>query len=427
MTTTLSLYDQSNLNQFGLYSLSRKEAISRQAKSAYTDFRDASVGIPLRHCGADGGSGAYFDHRAVQETTRIATTILKTEKMSTSCLKSHITQTPIQLRHTLNLKVLNEDDNFGLLYIPGISRKSYESPDPEGRRDFQSRLIKKGYLEGRPILAVCGGCWQLWEEFGGKTKKVKDHNYRGGMPRIKETTGKVGYNKQMHRIRVRRRVNLLRGAMKLKEGQHPKVNSVHWLAPSKVKIPRNFRVTAISSKDKELAPMVTHQGVTRRLRPEPCIEGYEQKYGAPIVGVQWHPEAYTANTPKKDDRDNHVSLLIYMVQAGKAFQIRKEMTRNLKCIFENSTASTPWKRHNLRTVKYYGKKILSRSFAGPAGRKEPRYSHLFERGKPKPVKRKHGLPIKSSSNKRVKGMERASKGAKYTQTKLSSLFNPGSN
>lgn len=364
---------QRSLKEFGFHSKEKRQRISSQVKESYDSFKKPSIGIPYRNDGA--GRGADYDHRSLQAASSGATTLLKTADMCTSPMKYVAKQRTQQLKHKIPQLVASKEsgDGYGLLFIPGISRSVYESAEREEREEFQGTLIKQALLEGRPILAVCGGCWQLWEKFGGKTKEVREHSYRGGMPRILQSTGKVGNNKQVHRVGFGQNSQILLGAMRLEQDARPTVNSVHWKAPVKSNV-SHVQVSAISIADDQIAPLITNKGMTRPLKPERCIEAFESESGAPILGIQWHPEAYQQGT-------SHAHSIRYMEEAGRAFNIKKKMLLEIKAIFAASTeAATAMERHGLNRTKQ-GRKFLLRKqsrYTKVLKQKEIIYTHLFE-------------------------------------------------
>lgn len=385
MSSSISIHKQPSLKQYGFYSKGLHDSIVSKTNEAYRTEEKPSVGIPFRRDG--NGKGAYYDHYTMQLTTATRTRVIRHEDKKVSQLHEYVRQVTHQLPFGVDHQgamspVKSTREDFGLLCIPGISRSSFESEEGRVRKQFQSKLIQKARLSGRPILAICGGCWQLWEEFGGNVREVKGHNYRGGMPRIKETTGKVGHNKQVHRIRITSEGKILNGGMRIAspETVFPMVNSVHWLAPSEDKSPAEFEVSARSVEDVAIAPLVTFNDVTKPLEPEECIEAFESRFGVPILGVQWHPEAYTKNCPEYFLADSQIGILEYMIQAGKTYQLKKKMLAEFKSICKEKNCRTPWQRHSLKRVKVIGITLfryLDRRDV-PKKLQQRYYSHLFE-------------------------------------------------
>jgi gamma-glutamyl-gamma-aminobutyrate hydrolase PuuD len=368
---------QLNLEQFGFYSGTKSRSLIDKASRAYLRYPKPPIGISYRECGE--GKGAYFDHYTLQLTTSAQTRVLISKNMRASKLKEYVRQTTHALPSN-PVEVATDDQGFGLLYLPGVSRGMYDSQEFAERGRFQSDLVEKALLEGRPMLAVCGGCWQLWEDFGGKIQRVKDHNYRGGMPRVKDSTGKIGYNKQVHRIQLSAESCILPGAMLgIEKTASPAVNSVHWLACSEKSVSPLLDVAARSLADPELSPNMTCDGVTRALVPEECIEAFESKFGAPILGLQWHPEAYTSNSSEEHEPQRQVAILNYMIEAGKAFELKRKLVKELQGVFQASTSRTPWQRHRLRRLYVGNKRLLQTECRGTRRKSDTMVWHLLEK------------------------------------------------
>lgn len=55
------------------------------------------------------------------------------------------------------------------------------------------------------------------------------------------------------------------------------------------------------------------------------MESFESLLGAPIIGVQWHPEGYDSN---KDS--SHSNLLRYMALAGQAYAGKRTIIQQIQ-------------------------------------------------------------------------------------------------
>ena len=124
--------------------------------------------------------------------------------------------------------------------------------------------------------------------------------------------------------------------------QHLTVNSVHWCSINPQKMPSWAMVSAESISDPSLSPKskTDDQPI---MDPEPSVEGFESTFGAPTLGVQWHPEAYNPDDPEDKNTGNHpgkqVSLIRYMQKAGAAYVAKKTMLNELRnmCQLSRST------------------------------------------------------------------------------------------
>lgn len=315
------------------------------------------------------GKGAYYDHYTLQLLTNKPTSIAVDAGKQTDKFINYLQNATLELRfgevkadkrHAPPI-VENINEGSGLLFIPGIARNTLENrtKEYEERKAHEYRLIRQAVNTGQPILTICGGSWTLWEFFGGKLKEAAEHSYRGGMPRIKDTTGKIGYNIQIHRIFINDHALVLKAAMAVGSlghavGQNFSVNSVHWLAADDIKVPDVFAVSAHAIQDNKLAPLNSKR--VPMAPEENTIEAFEAKHGAPVLGIQWHPEAYTNNTPAEHFPNNHQHIIRYMAQAGQTFKNRQ----NLVADFKQKIAAT--KKISLKPIGLFSNHTEVRKF-----------------------------------------------------------------
>lgn len=181
------------------------------------------------------------------------------------------------------------------------------------------------------MMGICGGSWVIWEAFGGEITKVTDHSFRSDMPRLLES-GKVGNNKQIHRIALQPKARLLEAALAFDESNPVffPVNSVHSYAVDAATLPEDLQISAVAKQDDSLAPISAHSEAKEKMKPtENSVEAFESVYGAPILGVQWHPEAYTNSLEEISYSQNQQHLLNYMIQAGQTFKNRQLVNKEL--------------------------------------------------------------------------------------------------
>ncbi|MBS0272542.1 MAG: gamma-glutamyl-gamma-aminobutyrate hydrolase family protein [Proteobacteria bacterium] len=332
----------------------------KKAKKKFVpeSLREAPIEISYRSDGE--GKGAFYDHYTVQKSTRHKTHLVKPEGMRSTLhvyAKQQVAILPYGTKDEKTQKNLPPiksalDKETGLLFIPGRAR-GVEDAD---REKFELDIIRQARLQGRPILAVCAGSWRLWEAYGGRTKEVKDHNYNGGMLRLNDD-GVVTYNVHVHDVKVEPKT-LLSSIMspKSKEDTIKEVNSVHWLAPddtAKASLPKDkqtqsyvkalhasLKVSGRSVADPEVS-LKTRQGI--QMEPEEeTVEAFETLRGAPVIGIQWHPEAYCHyREGKKIYYDSEQkSILEFMAKAGDAYVARKRMTSEFMGITNKLKSAT---------------------------------------------------------------------------------------
>lgn len=352
--------DQRVLTCFqGYYSHKKQAATTSRIACALNARPLSNIVIPYRDDGRVRGNGAYFDHQTLQSITHAPTTVVNLSQQETHITEYMQSQTTVALEHgaTSPVEVTDMSRCEGLLFLPGIPRNIKDSGSEilEERKKTNATLIKDALLRGKPILSVCGGSWDLWTYFDGKLKAVRDHNCSQGMPRI-NALGKVNYNKQVHRIQLTEDGSILAGAMQYHQNKNanpfPPVNSVHWLAADANTTPPFFNISALSVADTSLSCLNRQQ---RMMEPEEnTVEAFESAYGAPLIGVQWHPEAYTINTPNIYFPEQQRSLLKYMVAAGQAYIIKRAVLDDISQrvrLFDNNRRRAICSQNNLLNLK----------------------------------------------------------------------------
>lgn len=335
----------------------RVQSISvKKIKFSPQKITQSPIDISYRPDGKEEGKGAFYDHYTVQKSTKHETCLVKSPNAE-SKLHQYVKQ------QTFNLPYGTEDDeskknippikngwnkNGGLLFIPGRAK---DSNDQE-REKLELEMIRQARLQGRPILSVCAGSWRLWEAYGGQTKEVQDHNYNGGMLRL-NNDGVVTYNVQVHGVKIKSKTLLL-SIMRQTPAKSiiETVNSVHWLAPDdkvKPKLPKDeqkkdhvralYKLLKVSGRavvDQDIS-LNTRQG--KKMSPEEeTVEAFETLFGAPVIGVLWHPEAYCRYKGKDKKISQHSEqrgILEFMAKAGDAYAARKRMTAEFKEIVQN--------------------------------------------------------------------------------------------
>lgn len=284
------------------------------------------------------GGGAFYDHYTLQLITKQPTAMIYNGgNVKLSDIEEPIYSNAFGLLYGIedNGKKIpsvihlpespyTDTQQWGLLFIPGRPReKPNESKSRrevhEQRKKGEQLMIQQAKMIGRPVLAVCAGSWELYQSFGGDIVSVEGHT--GLMPSI-NYNGRVINNVPKHHVRVRRNT-ILAGAlyanMDIPDTVIPvmPVNSVHWDAPSK-KVPKYLEITACTIN----APHEYSEADT--------VEAFETKFGVPMVGIQWHPEAFAnANMQGPYPKVNQ-DLINYMQKAGVTFLNRQKVVTQLQ-------------------------------------------------------------------------------------------------
>ena len=236
----------------------------------------------------------------------------------------------------------------GLLVIPG------RRPDDqilERRQEYEQEIIRQAYIRGQPILAICAGTWrlnELFRMFQGENKgvytetlvEVKHHSASKmiGPSKDEEGPAKIINNLQIHGIKVTPDSLIEQAMMDKRASQLPKDylsnvtgNSIHNEGLDPSNISKAFVASAFSA-EKEIEGRKTRYG--EPMNPdEDVIEGLESRYGVPIIGVQWHPEAY--NIGEKNS-EPHLTIMRYMAKAGEAYRKKRAVLKQIVMAYEQA-------------------------------------------------------------------------------------------
>lgn len=190
-------------------------------------------------------------------------------------------------------------DGVSGLFIPGGQDRDKEgSPEKLTRQAYEQALVREARLRGLPTLAVCGGSRAFVGGFGGSEQalaskaQIKTHDQRT--------------DSQAHGLVFPDRHTLV-GSASPQVGRLDKINSTH----KKVAATQNGRLTGVPEL-RGTRRVVNEQGVTLQspLEPELVVtalddehqtpEGFETRYGAPMMGITSHPEAiYRGSTDRQ--------------------------------------------------------------------------------------------------------------------------------
>lgn len=327
--------------------------LTNPKKSKKSSDELAPIAISYRgHLNIKDGQGMVFDHMRFQAVTDFPTTTLLPQNQIISEKASTLFKEALRVQ-TKALKYGIKDENLiitppttqncnnlGLLVIPGRAR---QTENEQLRLIHEYRVIREALNRGQPILAICAGAWRLYEQMFTWTKEpsklnkeattlaqdhgkkktiieVDDHGYGGGMIRLGESKQSVTHNVQIHKIKIQEN-SLLKTALK-EAGDYMQVNSLHWKAVNKKRCPSQIVFSAISRRDSSIT---IHTRQKELMEPqEGTVEAFENMYGtgAPILGIQWHPEGY-----EKGPNNN---LLKYMAMAGNAYAMKRQMLEEFK-------------------------------------------------------------------------------------------------
>jgi gamma-glutamyl-gamma-aminobutyrate hydrolase PuuD len=292
------------------------------------------------------GMGMVYDHLRFQSVTDHWTrpyapqnVRAAVEQFFSQAVKNHGVTFPIKLtpkRAYNKPNVTAVCNEAGLLVIPGRVRAIEDEPV---RLAFETKIIREALNRGQPILAICAGAWRLFDELKdwidtpkaevalnkwrntASLIEVKDHVY-SQMIGLKKKDVQATYNVAIHGVKFVQGTHVQK--MVSRKGYHQKsqsVNSVHWKAINPRSLPMNVEISAHSEIDDKIRLKNRHG---EWMEPtEGSVEAFEMMFGAPVVGIQWHPEAYEESNPSG-------RLLKAMAKAGDAYYAKTLMLKEFK-------------------------------------------------------------------------------------------------
>jgi gamma-glutamyl-gamma-aminobutyrate hydrolase PuuD len=296
------------------------------------------------------GEGILFDHARLQKLTSFETCSItvpdkivqeKAKELFLSALKQRAFILPKG-----NPDFTDNVKDKGLLVIPGRTKAQENEPQ---RLEHEYRILRDAFNRGQPVLGICAGAWRVYELFSIWSQNpdqlnlssqqllqkhkiaetlvdVTDHVYSGGMIRLAREGIRATYNIQLHDIEIDRGSHLY-NALNPRftiPSTRMSVNSVHWKAINPTTLPTNIKISSTSRQNP------TFERKNRQkldVNPdENSVESFETVSGAPILGIQWHPEGY-------DSSDKQSALLKYMAEAGNSYFLKRQMLNELNNCF----------------------------------------------------------------------------------------------
>ncbi len=245
---------------------------------------------------------------------------------------------------------------------------SEAAAERDTRADYEHRMVAEARLRGMPVMGVCAGSWRLAEAYGGSTETLpeadRDAHYRPG----RDTW------QTKHPVLTRPNT-ILGGTFPVQEGtridelgdgdevvrstQHvdrsrriDAVNSTHWatpsvgidgtLTPARAPATRGLAERQASGRlPRDPSAELEVSAIATEGSSLPTVEGFESRHGAPVLGVQWHPEGYLPGVPGREHGDPGAvaqadELFRGFSQASKAYRGRKAVNRELKARYRPS-------------------------------------------------------------------------------------------
>lgn len=258
---------------------------------------------------------------------------------------------------------LSDLDDIHLLYIPGAptandtqegsssdkNSKLYKEEaglnvakggrvtEHQSRAAYELSLLGYAKTRGVPVLAVCAGSWRLLESYGGKVRTL-EVSERG---KHKATKGEDTW-KLEHKIKLMGGKTLVKlaQAKNILLSEISNVNSTHWaVASTSPRINLPITLTSLDGVTSSFIPRLRLSGpgdpynlleITAEDPDTHTVEAFEALFGAPTMGIQWHPETYLPTMPgryqgSKESREISYAIFEFMVFAAQSAKRRRDL------------------------------------------------------------------------------------------------------
>jgi gamma-glutamyl-gamma-aminobutyrate hydrolase PuuD len=242
----------------------------------------------------------------------------------------------------MDLLVIPGGPHANATQIPVIDEPVANKPEggtatyADQRARSELDLIERARTLGMPILALCGGSWRLIENYGGATVELAALDENGkllttsGNPNDTARKRHAG-NMQNVATQFKHETeiwpdSLLQNATGFKPSKTEPtmwVNSVHWA------VARTQRMGVRDGLARQPYPVVPNNMLMMSARDPSALqtsEAVESRHGAPVIGVQWHPE-YQLPRPGGQNplsRAANLALLQWMIRAGRAYRAHRD-------------------------------------------------------------------------------------------------------
>lgn len=314
------------------------------------------------------GAGAFWDHYTTRSTTGRHTDISHHRAVAPTLEASGVRnhgqykgdlpgRRPSRTGGSGSGLLLITGGNYGLETETPRNRDHVAKDgalERHGRRvAHESDLLKQAQLTGRPVLGICGGSWRVLESYGGSTRGVKPKTHQTKKMPYLTTKGVVAKVASTHGLDVTPGT-MLSGAFRDDQQATPsRVNTAHWAVAEEAS-PGRLKGVPSTSHDKQPLLTISARGGTpndppylnkAEKVPAKSVEAFETRHGAPVMGIQWHPEAYGTGFEASHTQANK-RLLNWMAQAGDAYEARRDMTAQFKAAADPRGSLPPGMREN---------------------------------------------------------------------------------
>lgn len=180
------------------------------------------------------------------------------------------------------------------------------------RAKYELKLIGFARDRGIPVLAICAGSWRLLESYGGKVRTLAIEPRKLHKAENPRDTWTVNHGVHVHggSMTAQSRNGHCRDLSA--------INTTHWAVACTRYY--NSKLEAVNLKVADPDQLLE----IAAMADDPIqatVEAFESRQGAPVVGIQWHPETYLpgmpgAGTGSPEGRKHAAELFRFMAYAA---------------------------------------------------------------------------------------------------------------
>ncbi|WP_179083744.1 gamma-glutamyl-gamma-aminobutyrate hydrolase family protein [Streptomyces rectiverticillatus] len=213
--------------------------------------------------------------------------------------------------------------------------KKHVREEHRSRAAYELALIEQAKNLGMPVIAVCAGSWRLLEAYGGAVETLPAaeralHTDKNNVWGLRHPVDIVSGTRLADAFASAQQngTEALSGAP---------VTSTHWAAASEV-VPGSFRQSTQAAENTEVRRLpddILAVAARTSAHGSSSVEAFETRSGAPVMGVQWHPETHLPGMPGRYTDTEGTSpdpavasseaLFRHFIQAALSYRYRRDM------------------------------------------------------------------------------------------------------
>ncbi|MEN7431169.1 MARTX multifunctional-autoprocessing repeats-in-toxin holotoxin RtxA [Chromobacterium sp. TRC.1.1.SA] len=196
----------------------------------------------------------------------------------------------------------------------------------QSRSAYELRLLEIARARGIPVMAVCAGSWRLLEAYGGAVRTLRRTSSRDNHKASGQNPWQLEHQLRLMEGKIPSQVM---GSQVDADSNVEGVNSTHWAVPVHEDTPDGPKLRDGAGTPSRWLSISAEDPDTK------TVEAYESRHGAPVMGLQWHPEAYLPgmlgeSSGSEDARELSRAIFEYMVWSAQTAQQRTELVAAIK-------------------------------------------------------------------------------------------------